>query len=109
MTHRDRVGGPLGRRGAAGDAGHHQGFPTPAPIRPLPVRPRDRNGGFPRLSAAHSFQTGPMACDAPHRRTMHSWPKTLGSRLYGLLSALLGIRRNPVSDQAAKSLFIPSC
>ncbi len=58
---------------------------------------------------AHSFQTGPMACDAPHRRTMRSWPKTLGSRLYGLLSALLGIRRIPVSDQAAKSLFIPSC
>ncbi len=48
MTHRDRAGDPPGRREAAGDAGHRQGFPTPPPIRPLPVRPRDRNGGFPR-------------------------------------------------------------
>ena len=54
MTHRDRAGDPSGQRAgsreAAGDAGHRQGFPTPAPIRPLPVRPTDRNGGLPRLS-----------------------------------------------------------
>ncbi len=54
MTHRDRAGDPsgqrAGRREAAGDAGHRRGFPTPPPIRPLPVRLRDRNGGFPRLS-----------------------------------------------------------
>ncbi len=54
MTHRDRAGDPTGHRAgsreAAGYAGHRQGFPTPAPIRPLPVRPPDRNGGFPRLS-----------------------------------------------------------
>ena len=54
MTHRDRAGDPsgqrAGRREAAGDAGHRQGLPTPPPIRPLPVRPPDRNGGFPRLS-----------------------------------------------------------
>ena len=58
MTHRDRVGEPPGRREAAGDAGHRQGFPTPAPIRPLPVRLRDRNGGFPRLSdgVAHGYR-----------------------------------------------------
>ncbi len=52
MTHRDRAGDPpgqgAGRRKAAGDAGHREGFPTPAPIRPLPVRPPDRNGDFPR-------------------------------------------------------------
>ncbi len=52
MTHRDRAGDAsdqrAGRREAAGDAGHRQGFPTPAPIRPLPVRLPDRNGGFPR-------------------------------------------------------------
>jgi hypothetical protein len=30
MTHRDRVGGPSGRREAAGDAVHRQGFPTPS-------------------------------------------------------------------------------
>ncbi len=37
MTHRDRVGDPPGRRGAAGDAGHRQGFPTHSggsPARP---------------------------------------------------------------------------
>ncbi len=54
MTHRDRAGDPsgqwAGRREAAGDAGHRRGFPTPPSNRPLPVRPRDRNGGFPRLS-----------------------------------------------------------
>ncbi len=50
MTHRDRAGDAAGqragqragRREAAGDVGHRQGFPTPPPIRPLPVRPRDR-------------------------------------------------------------------
>jgi len=59
MTHRDRAGDPsgqgAGRREAADPAGHRQGFPTPAPIRPLPVRLPDRNGGFPRLvSPAHT-------------------------------------------------------
>ncbi len=41
MTHRDRAGDPsgqwAGRREAAGDAGHRQGFPTPSggsPARP---------------------------------------------------------------------------
>ncbi len=41
MTHRDRAGEPsgqrAGRREAAGDAGHRQGFPTPSggsPARP---------------------------------------------------------------------------
>ncbi len=52
MTRRDRAGDPsgqgAGRREAAGPAGHRQGFPTPPPIRPLPVRLPDRNGGFPR-------------------------------------------------------------
>ncbi len=54
MTHRDRAGDAsghrAGRREAAGDAGHRPGFATPPPIRPLPVRLRDRNGGFPGLS-----------------------------------------------------------
>ncbi len=52
MTHRDRAGDPsgqragqrAGRRDAAGPAEHRQGFPTPPPIRPLPVR----LSGFPR-------------------------------------------------------------
>ncbi len=52
MTHRERAGDPsgqrAGRREAAGPAGHRQGFPTPAPIRPhagSPARPERR---FPR-------------------------------------------------------------
>ncbi len=52
MTHRDRAGDRSGQRAGirkvAGPAGHRQGFPTPRPIRPLLVRLRDRNGGFPR-------------------------------------------------------------
>ncbi len=62
MTHRDRAGDPsgqrAGRREAAGPAGHRQGFPTPPPIRPLPVRLRDRNGGFPRLSGCPWLSDG---------------------------------------------------
>ncbi len=37
MTHRDRVGDPPGRWGAAADVGHRHGFPTPpggSPPRP---------------------------------------------------------------------------
>ena len=78
MTHRDRVGDPTGQwaggREAAGDAGYppstaaapllrrtgRQGFPTPAQ-GPLPVRPDDRNGGFPhgsRLGLSDSVPRG---------------------------------------------------
>ncbi len=47
MTDRDRTGDPsgqrAGRREAAGDAGHRQGFPTPSggsPVRPEPRLPK---------------------------------------------------------------------
>ncbi len=36
-----------------------------------------------------------MASYVPNRHATRSWPKTLGNRLYGSLSALLGIRRPP--------------
>ncbi len=88
MTHRDRVGGPLGRRGAAGAAGHHQGFPTPSPIRPLPVRPRDRNGGFPRLSAGPKLSDGAhgLRCPASPRHALLA--ENLGkSSLWVIISA----------------------
>ncbi len=45
MTHRDRAGDTPGRRKAAGDAGHRQGFPTPATHSPgagSPARPERR-------------------------------------------------------------------
>ncbi len=44
MTHRDRAGDPPGRREAAGDVGHRQGFPTPAhsPAAGSPARPERR-------------------------------------------------------------------
>ncbi len=75
MTHRDRAGDPPGRRGAAGDAGHRQGLPTPAHMPP-PVRPRDRNGGVPE-SCGRGL-SGPGAggvpcgsrCSAPPRHTL---------------------------------------
>ncbi len=99
MTHRDRAGDPPGQRAgwreAAGAAGHRQGFPTPAPIRPLQVRLPGTavSQGF---RAAHGFETGRMACDGPHRYATRSWPKTLGNRLYGSLSTLLGIIRQRI-------------
>ncbi len=50
------------------------------------VRPRDRR----RLRKG--FRTAsPVSCDAPHRRTLRSWPKALGSRLYGSISRTFGI------------------
>ncbi len=81
MTHRDRAGDPpgqrAGRREAAGDAGHRQGFPTPPSNRPLPVRLGDRNGGFPR-----AFGQG--ADGAPHGLRCPAWPR------HALLAESLG-------------------
>jgi len=86
MTHRDRAGDRTGhrtghragRREAAGDAGHRQGLPTSAPIRPVPVRPPDRNGGFPRLS------DGPMLLDGAQGL------RCLASPRHALLAESLG-------------------
>ncbi len=52
MTHRDRAGDPLGRREAAGDAGHRQGFPTPPAVRlrDRRRRPKALGGRGPRLA-----------------------------------------------------------
>ena len=82
MTHRDRAGDPSGdppgRREAAGDAGHRQGFPTPPPIRPPAVRPRDRIAGFPRLS------NGAMLLDGAHGLRCRASPR------HALLAEKLG-------------------
>ncbi len=82
MTHRDRAGDPPGRREAAGDAGHRQGFPTPSggsPARPGRRLPKAFGRRRPRLAMPG------------HRHATRSLPKTLGNRLYGSLSARLGI------------------
>ena len=43
-------------------------------------------------AASQGFRTASrMACDAPHRRTMRSWPKTLGNRLYESILRTFGI------------------
>ncbi len=60
MTHRDRAGEPsgqrAGRREAAGDAGHRQGFPTPS-------------GGFPRAfgQGADGVPHGLRCLASPHQ------------------------------------------
>ncbi len=41
--------------------------------------------------AAHGFEMGRMAPDVPHRYATRSWPKALGSRLYGSLKRTFGI------------------
>jgi len=76
MTPRDRLGGPsrpwAGRREAAGDVGHRQGFPTPTdgphrrPERRLPKAFEQRRARLtmPRIATAQP-----------------SLPKVLGSRL----------------------------
>ncbi len=96
MTHRDRAGDPAGhragRREAADNAGHRQGFPTPPPIRPLPVRLRDRRRlpkAFGRPITLRRGARLPMSRIATPRACS---PKALGNRLYGSLSARLGIR-----------------
>ncbi len=95
MTHRDRAGDRsgqwAGRREAAGPAGHRQGFPTPsrAPAAGSPARPERR---LPKAFGLRiAFRWGarlPMSRIAAPRACS---PKALGSRLYGSLSALLGI------------------
>ena len=71
MTHRDRAGDPsgqgAGRRGAAGDAGHRQGLPTPArgPTAGSPVRPERR---LPQILWAGAF--GPRGGQRPARLAM---------------------------------------
>ena len=77
MTHRNRAGDPPGRRKAAADAGHRQGFPTPPPIRPLPVCLPDRNGRFPKAFGRRPAGLA-MPCiaapRAPGRRPDHPLP-----------------------------------
>ena len=65
MTHRDRAGDPsakgAGRRGAEGDVGHRQGFPTPPA-----VRPRDRR----RLPKVFERRRAWLAVPAPPRHAL---------------------------------------
>ena len=73
MTHRDRAGDPPGRREAAGDAGHRQGFPTPpgAPAAGSPARPERR------LPKAFGRRR-PWLCDVPHRHATRVLAESLG-------------------------------
>ena len=92
MTHRDRVGDPPGRRGAAGDVGHRQGFPTHS--GGSPARPEAASQGFRAAS--------PAARDAPHRHATRSLPKAPtwkhgGSRLYESILRTFGIWFHMVS------------
>ncbi len=91
MTHRDRAGDPPGRREAAGDAGHRPWLSDARRRFACPTGTAASQG----FRAAHDFETGRMAPDVPHRHATRSWPKTLGNRLYGSLSTLLGISLAP--------------
>ncbi len=75
------------------------------PIRPLPVRLRDRNGGFPRLSA-RGRTASRMACVALHRRATRSWPKALGSRLYGSILRTFGIMPGKLHDRLGRDAAV---
>ncbi len=66
MTHRDRAGDPPGRREAADDAGHRQGFPTPS--GGSPARPERR---FPK-AFGQGADGVPHGLRCPHRRAMRS-------------------------------------
>ncbi len=68
MTHRDRAGETPGRRKAAGDAGHRQGFPTPS--GGSPARPEAISQGFRAASR--------MATDVPHRHATRVLAESLG-------------------------------
>ncbi len=71
--------------GAAGDAGHRNGFPTPS--GGAPPRPEAASQGFRAPGRAAS----PAARDAPHRHATRSLPKALGSRLYESILRTFGI------------------
>ena len=120
MTQRDRAGDPTGhgagRRGAAGDAGHRQGFPTPAdtPTAGSPARPGWR---LPQVLWAKAFGRRNACGQGPWlamlrsrlgdqgRRTTRFCPKTPTwkhgeNRLYGSLSRTFGIILRPACRQA---------
>ncbi len=78
--------------------GRRKALTMPRRTHGLPLtRPMVRRIACPTGAAAsqgfrtHSFETGRMATDVPHRYATRFWPKTLGSRLYGSLSGFLGI------------------
>ncbi len=111
MTHRDRVGDAsghwAGRRGAAGDVRHRQGFPTPphspaagSPARPEAASPNLVDGGF---RTAQCLWTGRAARGDPHRHATRSWPKTLGSHLYESIIRTFGISAGAPRQDHKKS------
>ncbi len=84
MTHRDRVGDPPGRRQAAGDVGHRQGFPTPSggsPTRPERRRPKVFGGAQHRLHGiqmAEVLQAGAVTLRVVRNRTVIPGEAPLG-------------------------------
>ncbi len=84
MSHRDRAGDPPGWRGAAGDAGHRQGFPTPSGGSPArPERRLAKAFGRPMLvDGAHGLRCSTLASAKP--------PAEPGSPCHALLAENLG-------------------
>ena len=92
MTHRDRAGDPsghrAGRREAAGDAGHRQGFPTPHRFARRRFACATGTAASQGFRAAHGFETGRMASDVPHRYATRVLAESLGKpSLWVIISA----------------------
>ncbi len=112
MTHRERAGdasgqraGRTGSRGRCGTSSRLSDALTDAHCRFACTTGTAASQGF---RTARGFEMGRMACDVPHRRATRSWPKALGNRLYGSLSALLGMRSLPPAAGATCWLGQPS-
>ena len=100
MTHRDRAGDPsgqrAGRREAAGDAGHRQGFPTPA--GGSPARPERR---FPKAFGRRPAWLGMPCIAAPRAPGRKPW-ETVSMGHYQCSLVLAPVRKNtPPERQGA--------
>ncbi len=102
MTHRDRAGDPPGRREAAGDAGHRQGFPTPAhsPAAGSPARPERR---FPKAFGRRPAWLAMPCIAAPRAPGRKPWEAvSMGQYQRSLVySARVFATRRKIEDRGA--------
>ncbi len=73
MTHRDRAGDPPGRREAAGDAGHRQGFPTPSAESPTAGSPERPERRLPKAFGRRRARLAMPGIAAPRAPSRKPW------------------------------------